>query len=179
MSAGKLREAAVLVPLWRARGGAWHVVVVRRTEGGIHSGQLAFPGGARDAADASLLETALREAHEEIGLPPGSARVLAELPGVDTRVSSFRITPFAAVVERPAAWRPDAREIAEVLEPELAALLAPGARQHAADLLPPGWEAVRLPFYPVGPYRLWGASERILEPLLTRIAAGEWPELLG
>jgi len=176
MSGSGLRDAGVLVPLWRDAHGAWRLVVVRRSEGGVHSGQLAFPGGARDERDVSLAHTALREAHEEIGLPPASARVLAELPGVETRVSSFRITPFIAVVQRPTEWRLDAREIAEVLEPELAALLAPEARRHASDLLPPEWEAVRLPYYPVGPYRLWGATERILSPLLARIAAGEWEE---
>lgn len=169
----------MLVPLWRDPQGVWRLVVVRRSQGGVHSGQLAFPGGARDARDASLVDTALREAHEEIGLPAHAARVLAELPVVETRVSSFVITPFVAVVERPDEWRLDAREIAEVLEPELGLLLAPDARAHAHDLLPPGWEAVRLPYYPVGTHRLWGASERILHPLLARIAAGEWPELRG
>ncbi len=176
MNRSGLREAAVLVPLWRDAAGAWRLVIVRRSEFGVHSGQLAFPGGARDARDASLQATALREAHEEIGLPPQAARVIAELPGVETRVSSFVIAPFLAVIDRPSEWRPDAREIAEVLEPELASFLAPEARGHAHDLLPPGWEAVRLPYYPVGPHRLWGASERILHPLLARIAAGEWEE---
>lgn len=176
MSGSGLREAAVLVPLWRDPASGWRLVIVRRSEFGVHSGQLAFPGGARDAHDASLQATALREAHEEIGLPPEAARVLAELPGVETRVSSFVITPYLAVIERPSAWRPDPREIAEVLEPELATFLAPNARAHAHDLLPAGWEAVRLPYYPVGAHRLWGASERILHPLLARIVAGEWAE---
>ena len=178
VTAASLRQAAVLVPLWRDASRAWRVGVVRRSEGGVHSGQLAFPGGARNPGDASLEATALREAHEEIGLPLGATRILAQLPAVETRVSSFVITPFLGIVERPVRWVLDAREIAEVLEPALAELLAPDARGHASDLLPPQWEAVRLPYYPVGRYRLWGASERILQPLLARIAAMEWPELV-
>jgi hypothetical protein len=119
----------------------------------------------------------VREAGEEIGLPPPTIERLAALPEIETRVSGFRIAPFLARIERPAAWRTDAREIAEVLEPELATLLAPGARRFATDLLPPGRGEVRLPFYALGAHRLWGASERILTPLLARIAAGEWPEI--
>ncbi len=168
------RDAAVLVPLHRDAGGAWRLVVVRRSEHGIHGGQLAFPGGTRAPADATLFDTALREAGEEIGLPAASVRLVAPLPPVETRVSSFRIAPFLAAIERPAAWRPDPREIAEVLEPPLAELLAPGSRRFATDLMPAAYGSLRLPFYPVGPYRLWGASERILTPLLARLRGGEW-----
>jgi len=171
------REAAVLVPLVRDAASAWRIVVVHRSPGGIHGGQLAFPGGSRAEGDASLADTARRESREEIGLAESGVRVLAELPAVETRVSNFVIAPFLAIVERPAAWRADPREIAAVLEPSLAELLAPGAREFADDLLPAGWPPRRLPFYRVGPHRLWGASERILHPLLARIASGEWPEV--
>jgi hypothetical protein len=102
---------------------------------------------------------------------------LAELPAIDTRVSGFRVVPWLATIIRPARWVHDPREIAEVLEPRLADLLAPGARRHATDLWPPGGEGPRLPYYPVGTHRLWGASERILCPLLARLGAGEWPAL--
>jgi 8-oxo-dGTP pyrophosphatase MutT (NUDIX family) len=174
---GAPRESAVLVPLHRGADGTWRLVVVRRSDGGVHGGQLAFPGGAACDADGSLAETALREAEEEIGLPRDGVRLLAELPAVETRVSNFRITPYLAVVTPPAAWAPDPREIAEVLEVRLAKLLEPGARDFAPDLLPAAAGEVRLPFYSVGPHRLWGASERILNGLLARVAAGEWPEL--
>ena len=180
MSAGPRagpRESAVLVPFHRGDDGAWRLVVVRRAEGGIHGGQLAFPGGSRAPEDATLFDTALREAGEEIGLPAGAVRLLAALPPVETRVSNYVIAPFLARIERPRAWAPDPREIAEVLEPALAELLRPGVRAHADDLMPAGMPPRRLPFYRVGPHRLWGASERILHPLLARIAAGEWPEV--
>jgi 8-oxo-dGTP pyrophosphatase MutT (NUDIX family) len=180
MSAGPdvaARESAVLVPLFRDAAGALRLVIVRRSEGGVHGGQLAFPGGARAPADASLLETALREAAEEIGLPAVNVRVLSRLPDVEVRVSRYVVAPFLARIERPAAWAPDAREIAEVLEPRLSALLAPEARAFASDLLPADRAPMNLPYYGVGPHRLWGASERILNPLLGRILAGEWPEL--
>jgi RimJ/RimL family protein N-acetyltransferase/8-oxo-dGTP pyrophosphatase MutT (NUDIX family) len=174
------RDAAVLVPLFREdAAGTWRLVVVRRSDWGIHGGQLAFPGGSRSKGDASLFATAVREAQEEIGLPADAVRMLAALPTVETRVSGFRISPFLAIVRRPEHWAIDTREIAEILEPALPELLAPGARQYATDLLPPSRGVLRLPYFPVGPHRLWGASEAILAPLLRRIAAGEWPEVSG
>lgn len=179
MSDAPLVESAVLVPFVRDAAGAWRLVVIRRTRGGAHSGQLAFPGGRIDAADASPREAALREAWEEIGLSPERVRVLAELPRIETRTTGFAITPFLGIAERPAAWSPAPAEVAEILEPALAALHEPEARRHANDLLPEGWRQVLLPYYAIDAHRLWGASERILHPLLARIAAGEWPELLG
>ncbi|MFN8589657.1 MAG: CoA pyrophosphatase [Candidatus Eisenbacteria bacterium] len=179
MSDAPLVESAVLVPFVRDAAGAWRLVVIRRTPGGVHSGQLAFPGGRVDAADATPLETALREAWEEIGLPRERVRVIAELPRIETRTTGFAITPFLALAERPAAWTPAPAEVAEILEPSLADLRAPDSRRHANDLLPEGWRQVLLPYFAVGEHRLWGASERILHPLLERIAAGEWVELLS
>ncbi|MCC6649916.1 MAG: CoA pyrophosphatase [Candidatus Eisenbacteria bacterium] len=179
MSDTPLVESAVLVPFVRDDAGEWRLVVIRRTPGGMHSGQLAFPGGRIDPADESALHAALREAEEEIGLPRLRVRVLGELPRIETRTTGFAITPFLAIAERPAAWLPAVAEVAEILEPRLAHLSAPEARRHADDLLPRGWEAVRLPYFDVNGHRLWGASERILHPLLARVAAGEWPELLG
>lgn len=173
------RASAVLVPLWRDEAGAWRVVIVRRTERGAHGGQLAFPGGVREAHDDSATATALREAEEEIGLAPASVTPLAELPLVGTHTTGFVIAPVLARIERPAAWRLAADEVVEVLEPALAPWFDPRERRFADDLAPPPWEGVPLPYYAIGPHRLWGASERILTPLLARIRGGEWPDLLG
>jgi 8-oxo-dGTP pyrophosphatase MutT (NUDIX family) len=149
-------------------------VVIRRTEGGVHGGQLAFPGGTRDDADASLLDTALRESEEEIGLGRDRIRVLAELPVIETRSTGFRIAPFLASVTPPAAWIPCEREIAEVLEPKVADLADPAAHGQSAERFPQWPEPVTISFYRVGPYRLWGASYRILHPLLPKLVAGDW-----
>ncbi len=170
------RESAVLVPLWRDDAGAWRLVIVRRTEGGAHGGQLAFPGGVREPHDDSATATALREAEEEIGLARGAVRPLAELPAVSTHTTGFMITPVLARIERPALWRLALDEVAEVLEPALAPWLDPAARRFARDLAPPPWAGVPLPYYAIGAHRLWGASERILTPLLARIRDGEWED---
>jgi 8-oxo-dGTP pyrophosphatase MutT (NUDIX family) len=167
-------EAAALVPVYRDDGGELQLVLVRRAEGGIHGGQLALPGGKRDVQDRSLLDTALREACEEIGLARSRIHVLAQLPPAETRTTGFRIVPFLARIVRPVQWRPDAREVAEVIEVRLSELIRPGAHAEEVKQLP-GWPAPRpTPFYRVGPYQLWGVTYRIVDPLIPRLLAGEW-----
>jgi len=169
-----LRESAVLVPVFRAANGELRVVLVRRGDFGVHGGQLAFPGGKRDPGDASLLATALREAEEEVGLKLADVQVLAELPTIQTRTTGFSIAPFLARIVPPSVWQFAQPEIAEVLEVPL---------RHLADPASAGqelWEFAGHPkpelisFWRVGPHYLWGASHRILRPLLPRLLAGEW-----
>jgi 8-oxo-dGTP pyrophosphatase MutT (NUDIX family) len=169
-----LIEAAVLVPVYRGDDGEVRLVVVRRGEGGIHSGLLAFPGGKPDPGDRSLLETALREAREEIGITHERIEILADLPGVETMTTGFLISPFLARITPLKQWQRDEREIAEIIEVKLSELAHPEA--HGEDVRQlPGWpEPRRTPFYRVGPYQLWGATYRILHPLLPRLLAEEW-----
>jgi 8-oxo-dGTP pyrophosphatase MutT (NUDIX family) len=168
------RESAVLIPVFRNAAGEATLVLVRRGDFGVHGGQLAFPGGKHDPTDASLLATALRETEEEIGLPATAIDVLAELPPLQTRASGFRITPFLARIVPPPTWRFAQPEIAEVLEVPL---------RHLADPTNVGQELWEFPDHPtpelisfwrVGPHYLWGASYRMLLPLLPRLLAGEW-----
>jgi 8-oxo-dGTP pyrophosphatase MutT (NUDIX family) len=167
-------EAAALVPVYRDDDGELQLVLVRRAEGGIHGGQLALPGGKHDARDHSMLDTALREAWEEIGLARERIQVLAQLPPAETRTTGFRILPFLARIVRPAQWLPDAREVAEIIEVRLSELTRPGAHAEEIKQLP-SWPAPRpTPVYRVGPYQLWGVTYRIVDPLLPRLLAGEW-----
>ena len=96
--------AAVLVPLL-VRDGEWCVLVTRRTQHvGHHKGQMSFPGGACDAADAHLEATALRETYEEIGIPPEAVEVLGLLDDLPT-ITDFVITPFVGVIPYPFPYR--------------------------------------------------------------------------
>lgn len=170
----RLRDAAVLAPVFRDAAGTLRMVFIRRTEHGVHGGQIAFPGGRSEATDATYAETALREAFEEIGLERSSAEVLAELPMITTYTTGYRIHPYLARV-RPGPWRPQAAEVSEVLEIPVEDLAREDLRGESRERFKGMSEPVRIEFMRLGPHRLWGATWRIVRPLVPRLLAGEWP----
>ena len=152
------------------------VVLVRRAPGGAHGGQLALPGGQRDTGDVDLAATALREAEEEIGLAGDRVELLTALPVVETQTTGFRIAPFLARLPTPLTpWRPQEREIAEVVELRVADLARPEVKaEEVRDF--PTWPAPRrIRLWQVGRHEVWGVTYRILEPLVPRLLGGEWP----
>src|SRR5437764_6148577 len=111
---GGRTDSAVLVPLYADAGGAVHAVFTRRRHDlRRHAGEISFPGGHRDAGE-ELVDTALREAHEEIGLPPEAVDVVGALQPVGTFVTNYAIYPFVGVLEAPPEWIVADTEVAEV-----------------------------------------------------------------
>jgi 8-oxo-dGTP pyrophosphatase MutT (NUDIX family) len=157
-----LVDSAVLAPIYRDPQGRLRLVFIRRGPHGHHGGQIAFPGGRREPEDPDLLTTALREAQEEIGLDPASVEILARLPVIDTFATGFRVTPFLGRLNAPPpAWRRQETEIEEILEVPIADLLRPEAHTVEHWQLA-GWpESREIPFYRIGPYKLWGATYKI------------------
>jgi 8-oxo-dGTP pyrophosphatase MutT (NUDIX family) len=156
-------DAAVLAPLYRDADGRLRFVFIRRSPFGLHAGQIAFPGGRREPEDADLLTTALRESEEEIGLDRKAVEVLAALPVIETVATGFRVAPFLGRLNGPPpVWRRQKTEIDEILEVPLDDLLHPDA--HAVEHWQlSGWPAPReIPFYWIGPHKLWGATYRIV-----------------
>jgi 8-oxo-dGTP pyrophosphatase MutT (NUDIX family) len=168
-------DSAVLAPVYRDPQGRVRLVFIRRGPRGIHGGQIAFPGGRREPEDADLLATALREAEEEIGLDPRTVDVLSALPVIATTSTGFRVAPYLGRLSGPPpTWRRQETEVDEILEVPIEDLLHPEA-QGIEDWQLPGWPAPRpVAFYRIGPHKLWGATHRIVEPLLPRLLAGEW-----
>lgn len=165
--------SGVLVPVYRDAG-ELRVVLIVRGEHGRHGGQVALPGGTHDARDADLLATALREAEEEIGLERGGVEILATLPEVDTP-TGYLITPFLGRLRgTPPQWRRQEREIAEVLSVPVSDLARADLRGEEMWQLPAWPGRRRVQFVRLGPHKLWGATFRILDPLVPRLLAGEW-----
>ena len=94
-------DAALVIPVYRSSDGELHIVMILRQPGGVHGGQIAFPGGKHDPEDETMLDTAIREVREELGLLIDRADVLAELPVVETRTTGYRVFPYLARIQVP------------------------------------------------------------------------------
>ena len=165
-----LVSAAVLVPV--TDHGGPHVVFTKKTSGvPHHKGQFSFPGGVVETRDGSRVETALREAWEEIRLPAEAVEVLGLLDDTPTRATNFVITPVVGIVRDPVEFRPDGREIERVIEVPLATLRDPAIFR--TEMWERDGELHEVLFYQVSADDVvWGATARIVSQFLSLLDEG-------
>jgi 8-oxo-dGTP pyrophosphatase MutT (NUDIX family) len=164
---GSLTRASVLIPLFAAHpDGPAAVWLMRRSDGlRIHGGQVALPGGKRDPSDPTSLATALREAHEEIGLDPQSVDVLGALDDHVTG-TGFIISPHVGWISDPFEPRPQASEVARVFAVPLTIFQAEPSIRHVCDAQNATHEVI---CYEVGNETVWGITAAILHDLVRSI----------
>jgi len=163
-----LREASVLIPLF-FRDGVPHVLFTKRTESlRNHAGQISFPGGARDESDPTPLHAALRETHEELGIPAQQVEVLGLLDEIPT-ITQFRVVPFVGVIPSNFPYLANPAEIEEIIEVPIAHLLKPEIQRRELREVFGGEREIY--FYDYGEHVIWGATARMLRNLLQIIAA--------
>jgi len=156
--------SAVLLPLY-VREGRHYIVFIKRTETvSEHKGQISFPGGSRENADRNLLDTALRECSEEIGLNPEDIEVLGELDDEVTTTSNFIVTPFVGIIPWPYLFVSNGIEVEEIIEIPISELLEEGCLQPDTEVLN-GRTVASCAYHHQGRV-IWGATARILERFL-------------
>ena len=158
-------DAAVLVPLYLRDGDLHAVFTKRRDDLRRHAGEISFPGGRQDDDETDLRLTALREAHEEIGLDPKHVELVGALQPTPTIATNYAVYPFVGLIEPGQEWEPSAREVETVIELALADLRAGYGRQRLLRRGVP----FRTDVYVVGDHLIWGATARILADLFDRI----------
>lgn len=163
------RQAAVLVALYEGPAGTRFLLTARPETLSRHAGQISLPGGAREATDGTLWDTALRETEEELGLDRDRVHPLGRLPIVQVRASRYSVTPFVGWVANDLSLRPDPSEVAAVIDVPLAALLDP------TSIRTDHWDVrgSRRPvtYFLFGEARVWGATARVLGELAERLGA--------
>jgi 8-oxo-dGTP pyrophosphatase MutT (NUDIX family) len=166
--AGGLRPASVLVGVVDREPGATVILTLRAANLSIHAGQVAFPGGRVEDGDATLIDTAMREAHEEVGLDPEHVTPIGLLEPYRTR-TGYRIVPVLSVVSQDIGLSPDHREVEDVFEVPLEFLMtAANHQRHSLE-----WEGAKRLFYamPYGNRYIWGATAGILRMMYERLYA--------
>jgi 8-oxo-dGTP pyrophosphatase MutT (NUDIX family) len=157
-------EAAVLVPMhgWPDKPGL--VFTERRSDLRRHAGEVSFPGGRRDDGE-ELLETALREAEEEIGLSRDRVEVAGALPPIGTFVTNYKVHPFVGLIEEGMRFEPNPDEVESVLVASLDDLLAAYAKRRLVRRGVP----IKTDTYEIGGKLIWGATARILRDLFEHL----------
>src|SRR6201994_1070747 len=158
-------DAAVLVPLYLEDGELHSVFTKRREDLRRHAGEISFPGGRYDEGERDLVATALREAEEEIGLPPDAVEILGAPQPTPTIATGYAVYPFVGMIEPDRTWTLSAQEVAEVIEFSLRELLAGYGRRRLVRRGVP----IRTDTYVVGDHLIWGATARILSDLFDRV----------
>ena len=155
-----LRQAAVLLPLFK-RNGAYHVLFIERSRKvEHHKGEISFPGGICEELDGSFERTALRETHEEIGMHPEDVRVLGLLDDMRTQSTGYRVTPVVGVIPYPYPFALSAREVEQIITIPLAHLL--DADNGGEESVMREGKSYRGHVYRYEGYVIWGATARIL-----------------
>ncbi len=156
--------SAIVLPLFYKNNEYW-ILFIKRTEiVEHHKGQISFPGGRRDPEDRSLLDTALRELDEEIGVPPEAVEILGELDDSLTLTSNYIISPLIGTIPYPYEYKPDTKEIAYLIEIPISALLEKSCLKEEHDFT----DGINntLYYYTYQNEVIWGATARILNQFL-------------
>lgn len=159
-----LVPSAVLLPIYYKQGQYYLLFTKRTQEVKDHKSQISFPGGAYQEEDGTLVNTALRECAEEIGLMAGDVELLGELDDFVTQVSSYIISPFVAAIPWPYQFKVNRKEIEEIIEVPISALLDMGRLPLETRIM--DGEAVTSFFYHYQGRVIWGATARILNQFL-------------
>ena len=161
-------HAAVLVPLFNKEGNCHLLFTKRSEEVKYHKGEISFPGGAVDEEDSELVNTALREASEEIGLKENDVQIIGVLDDIVT-VTEFIVTPFVGLFPYPYPFRTSPIEIAELIEVPLSVLLDEECFSEREIIRMGRKEIVYA--YQYGDHIIWGATARILKQFLDLISS--------
>ncbi|RED26424.1 8-oxo-dGTP pyrophosphatase MutT (NUDIX family) [Flavobacterium cutihirudinis] len=158
------RIAAVMMLLYPKNRETHLILIVRNAYNGVHSSQIAFPGGKFETTDANFEETALRETHEEIGVFPDKIEVIKHFSPMYIPPSNFLVHPFLGIAKEELSFFPDIREVADIIELPLSVFLddeiiieARLSTSYAANIL--------VPAFNIQNHVVWGATAMILSEL--------------
>jgi len=161
------RKSAVLILLYPQDDELWFPLTARSTRLPQHWGEVSLPGGAADAEDDGPIGTALRETHEELGIPPEAIEIWGHLTKIYIPPSNFHLKPIVGFTPDSPHFKPNEFEIAEAFSVPLRTLIDP------ATVVVEEWKIRGLPtcvpFFALNGYKVWGATALVLSELVAKI----------
>ncbi len=154
------KEGGVLLLLYPKNKKIYFALTQRHTYNGAHSGQISFPGGKVEAADATIIDTALRETEEEIGVPSKNIRVIGRLTDLYIIASHFNVRPVVGVATTQPAFNLDAREVSQLIEVSLQELLNDNLVEEKELIVRN--HIINTPFFNFNGFHVWGATAMML-----------------
>ncbi len=160
------RPGAVMILLYEEDGNIQFPLIQRSEYRGVHSGQIALPGGKAEASDADLVATAVREAHEELGIDPQKIDIVGSLTSFFVAASNFQILPVVAYAKEFPHFVPDEREVAGVVKADLKTMIDPQTIKEK-EITPAEGITFDAPYYDLSGAVVWGATAMMLSEFVT------------
>jgi len=161
-AAKEAKKACVLLLLFQKEG-TWYTALMERPETPYaHSKQISFPGGGLEDSDVDLAAGALRETEEEFGIPRENIHLIGRLSQLYIPVSNYLVYPFVGYLKEAPNYRPDPKEVAEVIEVKVANLIDPNLRKLTTIKLPNGLSLKEVPYFDLKEKIVWGATAMML-----------------
>ena len=165
------KDASVLILLY-PKNNETHLVLIERTsrnKNDRHAGQISLPGGSHDPEDTDFEMTAIREAHEEVGVAKNDISILGQLTDLMIPVSNFLVHAFVGFCDNTPSFTPEIAEVKTIIEVPLSHLQNPSTRQTTDLVTPMKWQLKNVPYFNIDGHVLWGATAMILNEFLVMI----------
>lgn len=159
------RQGGVLALLYPKNNELYTVLMLRNTYNGVHSNQVSFPGGEREKEDATLWDTALREANEEVGLITDEVVKLGELTKVFIPPSRFLVTPYLAFADKAPHFIPNAYEVKKIIETPISLFLNDANIREKDMFIKTYNTSIPIKYYEVNGTVVWGATAMMLSEI--------------
>lgn len=159
------RKSGVLILLYPEAGGSYFPLIKRPEYPGVHSGQVAFPGGKMEPEDETIIQTALREAEEEIGIDRSKVTILGNLSDLFIPTSNFLVSPVVGFTDQQPDLIPEEKEVSRIISTELLRLFDPRAKKQKVLELRPNL-LLDTPYFEIDGEIVWGATAMILSELI-------------
>jgi 8-oxo-dGTP pyrophosphatase MutT (NUDIX family) len=165
--------SAVMLVLFPSQSSVQILLILRNAGREIHSGQVAFPGGSREVNDLDLLQTALRETHEETGINPGEIVPIGGLTNLYIPVSNFMVHPFTGYLKSEPVFDPNPAEVAGIIHLDIKDLMQNQIRKSGIFSGKSGIK-FEAPYFDVNGYKVWGATAMILSEFREMALGIDW-----